>query len=129
MMLFQFYFIDGSGFSGIEGSNYIGSNNLGQNSCPVPVIEKIRYSECFITLKIEGKKSGPTKSSGSMVIPVLRGSSLEGVYDIILILILLFLQVNISKIYRYHWYTSNVKSEKNCNPMYKPRNSMSRKVA
>jgi len=55
-------------------SNYIESDNLGRKSCPVSGIERIRYSECFITLKIEGKYSGPTKSSGFMGIPVLRGS-------------------------------------------------------
>jgi len=69
--------------SGIERANYIESNNLGQKSCPVSGIERIRYSELFITLKIEGKKSGPTKSSGFMGIPVLRGSGLEGFYCIL----------------------------------------------
>ena len=68
--------------SGIERSNYIESNTLGRNSCPVSGKEKIRYSGCFITLKIEGGKSGPTKSSGFMGIPVLRGSGLEGLYCI-----------------------------------------------
>ena len=66
--------------SGIERSNYIESNNLGRKSCPVSGIERIRYSGCFITLKKEGKNSGPTESSGFMGIPVLRGSGLEGFY-------------------------------------------------
>jgi len=69
---------------GIERSNYIESNNFGRKCCPVSGIERIRYSGCFITLKIEGNKSGPTKPSGFMGIPVLRGSGLEGFYCIIL---------------------------------------------
>ena len=73
---------DGLRLSGIERSNYIESNSLVQKSCPVSGIERIRYSGCFITLKIEGKNSGPTKSSGFMGIPVLRGSGLEGFYCI-----------------------------------------------
>jgi len=71
---------DGLRLSGIERSNYIESNNLGPKSCPVSGIERIRYSGCFITLKIEGENSGPTKSSGFIGIPVLRGSGLEGFY-------------------------------------------------
>jgi len=55
-------------------------NNLGRQSCPASGIERIRYSGCYITLKIEGQNSGPTKSSGFMGIPVLRGSGLEGFY-------------------------------------------------
>jgi len=61
-------------------SNYIESNNLGRKSGPVSGIERIRYSGCFITLKIEGENSGPTKSAGFMGIPVLRGSGIEGFY-------------------------------------------------
>jgi len=34
-------------------SNYIESDNLGRKSCPVSGIERIRYSECFITLKLK----------------------------------------------------------------------------
>ena len=64
--------------SSIERSKYIESNNLGRKSCPVSGIERIRYSGCFITFKIEGENSGLTKSSGFMVIPVLRWSGLEG---------------------------------------------------
>ena len=63
-------------------SNYIESNNLGRKSGPVSGIERIRYSGCFITLKIEGENSGPTKSAGFMGIPVLRGSGIEGFYCI-----------------------------------------------
>ena len=36
----------------------------------------------FYHIKIEGTNSGPTKSSGFMGIPVLRGSGLEGFYCI-----------------------------------------------
>jgi len=80
---FNFNFIfHGLRLSCIKRSNYIESNDLGRKSCPVSGIERIRYSECFFTLKIEGKKSGPTKSSGFMGIPVLRGSGLEGFYCI-----------------------------------------------
>ena len=68
--------------SGIERSNYLKTNNLGRKNCPVSGIERIRYSGCFITLKIEGKNSGPTKSSGFVGIPVLRGSGLAGFYCI-----------------------------------------------
>ena len=75
-------FFDGLRLSGIERSNYIESNNLGRKCCPVSGIERIRYSGCFITLKIVGKNSGPTKSSGFMGIPVLRGYGLEGFYCI-----------------------------------------------
>jgi len=53
---------------------------LGQKRCPVSGIDRIRYSGCFITLKLEGKNSGPTKLSGFIGIPVLRGSGLEGFY-------------------------------------------------
>jgi len=74
---------DGLRLSGIERLNYIKNNTLGRKSCPVSGIERIRYSGCFITLKIEGKNSGPTKLSGFMGIPVLRGSGLEGFYCII----------------------------------------------
>jgi len=77
-MQFQFKFLDGLKLSGIERSNYIVANNLGQKNCLVSGIEKIRYSECLITLKIEGGNSGPTKSSGFMGIPVLSGSDLKG---------------------------------------------------
>ena len=76
---FNFIF-NGLRLSGIERSSYIGSNNLSRKSSPVSGIERIRYSGCLITLKIEGKNSGPTKSSGFMGIPVLRGSGLEGFY-------------------------------------------------
>jgi len=51
-MQFQFKYLT---VSGIKRSNYIDSNNLGQKRCPVSGIERIRYSGCFITLKIEGK--------------------------------------------------------------------------
>ena len=51
---FNFNF-DGLRLSGIERSNYTESNNLGLKSWPVSGIERIRYSGCFITLKIEGK--------------------------------------------------------------------------
>jgi len=44
--------------SGIERSNYIESNNLGQKSCPVFGIEGIRYSGWFITLKNRREKFG-----------------------------------------------------------------------
>ena len=71
---------DGLRSSGIEKSNYIESNNLGRKSSPVSGIERIRYSGCLITLKKEGENSGPTKWSGFMTIPVLRGSGLEGFY-------------------------------------------------
>jgi len=71
---------DGLRLFGIESSNYIESNNLDRKSCPVSGIERIRYSWCFITLKIEGKNSGPTKSSGFVGISVFRGSGLEGFY-------------------------------------------------
>jgi len=73
---------DGLRLSGIERSNNIESYNLGRKSCPVSGIERIRYSGCFITLKIEGGNLGPTKLSGFMGIPVLRGSGLEGLYCI-----------------------------------------------
>jgi len=75
-------FFDGLRLSGIKRSNYIDPNNLGRKCCPVSGIERIRYSGCFITLKIEGNNSGPTKSSGFVEIPVLRGSGLEGSYCI-----------------------------------------------
>ena len=74
---------DGLRLSGIEKSNYIESNNFGRKSCPVSRKERIRYSGCLITLKIEGKNSGPRKSSGFKGIPVLRGSGLEGFYCIV----------------------------------------------
>ena len=80
-MLCSFNFnFDGLRLSGIERSNYIETNNLGRKCCPVSGIERIRYSGCFITLKIEGNNSGPRKSSGFVGIPVLRGSGLEGFY-------------------------------------------------
>jgi len=71
---------DGLRLSGIKRSNYIESYNLGRKSCPVSGIERIWYSGCFITLKIEGGNSVPTKLSSFMGIPVLRGSGLEGFY-------------------------------------------------
>jgi len=77
--------VDGLRLPGIERSNNIESYNLGRKSCPVSGIERIRYSGCFITLKIEVKNSGPTESSGFMGIPVLRGSGLEGFYCICIV--------------------------------------------
>ena len=78
--IFNIIFFDGLRLSGIERSTYIESYNLGRKSGPVSGIERIRYSGCFITLKKEGKNSGPTKTSGFVGIPVLRGSGLEGFY-------------------------------------------------
>ena len=72
--------VNGLRLSGIQRSNYLKTNNLVRKSCPVSGIERIRYSGCFITLKIEGGNSGPTKSSGFVGIPALRGSGLEGFY-------------------------------------------------
>jgi len=46
---------DGLRLAHIERSNYIESNTLGRKRCSVSGIERIRYSGCFITVKIEGK--------------------------------------------------------------------------
>ena len=58
VFFYYFNFYDGLRLSDIERSNYIESNNLGRKSCPVSGIERILYSGCFITLKIEWEKFG-----------------------------------------------------------------------
>ena len=91
--------------SGIERSNYIVSNNLGRKNCPVSGIERIRYSGCFTTLKKEGINLGPTKSSGFMGIPVLRGFGLEGFYCIYIYCLIC---LTVYSLYNYfpYYYTS-----------------------
>jgi len=90
---------------GIERSNNIESNNFGRKSCQVSGEERIRYSGCFITLKIEGNNSGPTKSSCFMGIPVLRGSGLEGFYCILKV----DATVSLKK-YRFRWNCVYIKN-------------------